>query len=62
MAMFKMKSNISGSLNGVIRVDEKTGLTISSELHQNMKSVAVITASKSTSKNKPALPLPSSIT
>ncbi len=62
MPMFKMKNNVSGSLNGVIRVDEKTGLAISSELHQDMKNVAVITAAKSTSKSKPAPPLPSSIT
>jgi hypothetical protein len=35
-ALSKIKTSFTGTFNGVIRVDEKTGLIISSELHRRM--------------------------
>jgi len=51
-----MKISISGTETGVMRVDEKTGLTISSELNMRMKDVTSMTKSTSKSKTKPAKP------
>jgi hypothetical protein len=57
-SQIQMKLDISGTESGVMRVDEKTGLTISSELHMQMKDVYAITMPKGTSKSKanPAIP------
>jgi hypothetical protein len=59
---FQMKADISGTESGVMRVDEKTGLTISSELHIQMKDVVSMNIPKSTSNKKPNPAIPSSIT
>jgi hypothetical protein len=61
MSKFKMKSSISGTLSGEMHVDEKTGLTIDSELNQRMKDVISISVPKSTSKEKSKPAIPSSL-
>jgi len=59
---FQMKADISGTESGALRVDEKTGLTISSELHIQMKDVVSMNVSKNTAKSKTNPAMPSSIT
>jgi len=61
-SQFQIKADISGTESGVMRVDEKTGLTISSELHVQMKDVMSMAVPKSTSKNKTKAAIPSSFT
>lgn len=62
MSQFQMKTSISGTESGVMRVDEKTGLVISSELNMRMKDVVSMTAPKSTFKSKTKPVVPYSIT
>jgi hypothetical protein len=62
-ALSHIKSSLTGTVNGVIRVDEKTGLVISSELHKHIGAKPTIPESKNGVKGKsnPAADLPFSI-
>ena len=62
MSPFPMKLGVSGTESGVMRVDEKTGLTISSELHVQIKEKFSMPVSKDTSKNKTKPAMPHSVT